>query len=284
MFSTLPQRLLLAGYIILILSIPIGSYFFSQQSSKISTATKDEPITKGPTSSPTSSPKFNVLGEETVSPISTSPPTSNITPVFGPTLSFKIAIGERPKDNQAGRLFVGILAGQVSANPQFLLSYTIDLPASGQFSGVSLAGLDAGTMYSAILKGSAQIATSSAFILSPKNTVLNSGLPINLISGDLNDDNIISLKDYSLVQQSLGSTINSGNWNENADFNKDGVINTLDLAVISKNLGKIGEGGEWVSSSTPSSISSDLPTGSSEPPAETPPDESQGYWIWVPKR
>lgn len=155
---------------------------------------------------------------------------------------------------------MGILENLVN-NPTFLLSFTVDLPASGEFANLSLAGLLSGRNYYAILKGEAQIATSSAFTLSPTVTRLNNAAALTLLSGDLNDDNTITSADFDLAKASFGK-------NGLADLNKDGVVNLLDLSIIQKNMGKVGATGVWVSP---------------QPKTATPSGAvNQGYWIFVP--
>lgn len=192
----------------------------------------------------------------------------------------KVNFEGRPKDNQSGRLFVGIVEGDILNSPKFLLSFTVDLPASGQYNGLSLAGLTPGTKYSALLKGPAQIASAAAFLMSPAATNLNNGDPLNLLSGDLNDDNVIDANDYSIAQKLVGATASSPNWNENADLNKDGLINILDLSIISKNVGKIGDSGTWTSplpkTSTPSASLNGPPIGGAGG------NSQNGYWMWIP--
>ncbi len=183
----------------------------------------------------------------------------------------------RPPGNQTTKLFVGILEGTLTTNPKFLLSFSVDLPSSGQYSQLSLAGLNPGSTYTALLKGSAQIAASSTFIMSPTVTNLNNGEPVSLLSGDLNDDNVVNSADYSIARKALGATSISSNWNENADLNIDGVVNTIDLSVISKNIGQTGASGAWTSpipqTATPSAgISS--PVGG--------PGGQSGHWIFIP--
>lgn len=130
---------------------------------------------------------------------------------------------------------------------------------------MSLAGLLSSRNYYAVLKGEAQIATSSAFTLSPTVTRLKNGAPLNLLSGDLNDDNAVTAADFNLAKASFGR---SGL----ADLNKDGVINLLDLSLISKNLGKIGATGVWISPQPKSAT----------PSGTVNPGGSPGYWIFVP--
>lgn len=278
MFSTLLQKIILAVYIFLILSIPIGSYTVSEYRTSLKSKAA-EPKT-AITLKVTPSPKESAKNEPTPKPSPTPSPTPQPSPSaaisFGPTLSLKAVLEGRPKDNQAVKLFVGIAEGTISVNPKFLLIFTIDLPKSGEYANLSLAGLNPGTSYSALLKGSTQIATASAFVMSPTVTNLNSGNALLLISGDLNEDNTINTADYSIAQRALGSNPKSANWNENVDLNKDGVVNSLDLSLITKNLGKIGASGIWTSP-TPQATSATLPVGSAIN------ESSTGYWLWIPK-
>lgn len=290
MFSTFKQRLLLGVYLFVLLSIPVGTYLVSQYQIIQSRAqeqksTKPLPQVK-PAPNPTTTPAKELLSaSETRTSLSLSPPSSSspsspeIATSFGPTLSFKAALVGRPEGNQATRLFVGIVEGALTGNPKFLLSFTVDLPASGEYSNLSLAGLSPGSSYTALLKGSAQIATSSAFTMSPAVTNLNDGQPLNLTSGDLNDDNVVNSADYSIAKKTLGVASGSSNWNENVDFNKDGVINAFDLGFIVKNMGQVGASGAWTSPIPKVASSSASLT---SPPIGSPGDG--GYWIWIPKQ
>ncbi len=287
MFSTLRQRLLLGVYIFVLLSIPVGTYLVSQYQT-IKSSAKEPNATKTITqATPTTSPAKELLSasESRVSASPTPSPSSGSTsPIlasaFGPTLSLKVTLDGRPSNNQATKLFVGIVDGTLTSNPKFLLSFSVDLPASGEYGNLSLAGLSPGSTYTALLKGSAQIATSSAFTMSPTTSNLNDGQPINLLSGDLNDDNVINSADYSIAQKALGSTANSSNWNANADLNKDGVVNTFDLGIISKNIGQTGASGAWTSPIPQTATSSASLTG---PPIGGPPRGGAGHWVWVPE-
>lgn len=287
MFSSLRLKILLGVYLFLIISIPTGAYFLSQQTTFKSSASEAKP-----TSSAKSTAKPGVSAAKDLQNQSEALVNQNFSPSpapdiqsttatsFGPTLSLKVNLEGRPADNQAGKLFVGIVEGTISTNPKFVLSFSVDLPASGVYSGLSLAGLTPGTQYTALLKGPSQIGSASAFTMSPSVSNLNNGEAITLLTGDLNEDNAINSSDYTIAQKALGSTKTSANWNENADFNKDGVINSLDLSFIKKNLGKIGDSGAWTSplpqNATPSA------TLNSSKPIGGLPDGKQGYWIFVP--
>ncbi len=300
MFSTLKQRLLLGAYIFLLLSIPIGSFLVSKQQTITSKAQ-----TQSSKSNPVLTPTPKKPGSEAINQIlsvsesnlknlqvSPSPAAESSSPTiatsFGPTLSLKVAFEGRPADKQDGKLFVGIVEGTLSTTLKFLLSFSINLPPSGEYTNLSLAGLSAGTKYTAILKGSAQIATSSAFIMAPGVTNLNDGVVINLKTGDLNEDNIINSADYSIIKKAYGANPSSPNWNEIADFNKDGVVNLFDLGIVSKNSGQTGASGVWTSP-PPATSSASLGTGASaalnsgSTAQGAPSSTTEGYWLWLPK-
>lgn len=281
MFSSTKVKLLIGLYVFLILSIPIGAYLVSQSQifkSKAYEPKKTNLTTKAPTLTATSS--ADELLDNAATPVPQATPSSpEIATSFGPTLSLKASLEGRPANKQTTKLFVGILEGPITGNPKFLLSFTVELPASGEYGNLSLAGLNPGSRYTALLKGSAQIATASAFTMSPNVSYLNEGQAINLLTGDLNDDNIINSSDYTIIQKTFSSTVKSSNWNENADFNKDGAVNSFDLAILSKNLGKTGATGAWTSP-IPQNASSSASLSS---PSTGAPNSPGGYWIWIPK-
>ncbi|MBI2597098.1 hypothetical protein HYW41_03000 [Candidatus Daviesbacteria bacterium] len=286
---------MLGIYVFIVLSIPVGAYLASHAQTYKSKASetntksaKTSSILPLPDKESLSSGAKQLLGlvEESKPSASSSPnpapsdSSPTIASSYGPTMSFTALLEGRPQQTWATKLFIGIIEGALTSNPKFLLTFSVDLPASGQYSNLSLAGLTAGTQYTALLKGSVQIATSSSFVMTPTTTVLNEGQPINMLTGDLNEDNIINTADYNIIQNLLGKTKSSANWNENADFNKDGVINTFDLSFISKNMGKAGASGAWTSplpkvSSPSASLVNDSSIGG--------PSGQQGYWMWIPR-
>lgn len=279
MFSTIKSRLLLATYIFILLSIPVGAFLASQNQTIKSKATETiaKPIVKQ-TPKPAKSPAKELLNTSESNTSKTAPTPSpldspTIATTFGPTLSLKVIIQGRSSANQSTRLFLGIIDGILTSNPKFVLNFSVDVPASGEYTNFSLAGLTPGNKYTAIVKGRAQIATSSAFVMSPNVTNINDGQALNMLSGDLNDDNVISASDYSIAQKALNSTSKSNNWNANADFNLDGVINIFDLAIINRNMGQVGASGAWTSP---------IPKVATSSAAINPPGAVGGYWVWIP--
>lgn len=304
MFSTWPQRILLGIYILLIISIPIGTYYISQQTSFKGQAKEETPkiepvkivdskIKKTPTPTQSAKEELKKSSKETAtkspSPSSTPQPSEEtIATTFGPTLSLKVEIEGRPKGKQKDKLFVGIIEGAVSLNPKFLLTFSVDLPDNGQFSNLSLAGLTSNSQYTALLKGSSSIATSSAFVMTPTQTLLNNNSPIFLLSGDLNEDNVINASDFAIAKNALGAQNPSIKWNEAVDFNKDGLINSLDLSIVIKNYGKAGDSGAWTSpipkvATKSASLIPSVASAQSDTPPQGHPTETSGYWIWVPQ-
>lgn len=280
------QRIIVIVFVVTIIVIPLFSMVVSQRTT-ISKANSDPrafdlgTVTEEPKEVPKdalSQLQREAAMQATSSSSTALPPSEpeQTTAVsFGPTLSFRISIEGRPVNNQSSKqFFVGIAAGEPTDNPTYLLSFTVDIPASGIFDSISLAGLESGSEYTAYLKGSAQVATTSAFRMSPGVSSLNNGTTLNLLSGDLNDDNVINTADYSLAKAAFGSTPSSDNWSERADLNLDNVVNTIDLGIVIRNLGQTGEDGAWYST-TESASQSAVPSAVG--------GASGGYWIWVPR-
>lgn len=290
MFSTFKHRLLLGVYVFLILSIPIGSYLASQTQifkSKASEGTVvkvgTEKIASRLTNTSASKTLLqdsenNALNNSASSSADTvDEPSATIADTFGPTLSLKATLEGRPADNQATKLFIGIVEGVLGANPKFLLSFTIDLPKNGVYEKLSLAGLTVGNQYTALIKGGAQIATSSAFTMAANVTNLNNGETLNMLSGDLNDDNAVTSADFDIAQKALGSKSGSENWNELADLNKDGIVNTFDLSIVKRNIAQTGASETWISP-TPATTSTSININNAVGSAPL-----EGYWMWIPK-
>lgn len=274
------------GFILLIFSIPLGTILVKQSqifnSGAAGPTTKPTPNANKTATTPKEVPATSPVGE-LEKYLSTS--STNISPVpslsFGPTLNIKINIEGRPQGKQSTKAFVGIAPGATSsAQPKFLLSFTVDFPDSGSFDGLSLAGLDRTSIYTAYIKGPSQIDSAATFSLGPAATSLNGGQPITLLSGDLNDDNTINAADYSIAKALLGKKASDPEFNARVDFNQDGVINAFDLSYITKNLGKTGNSGTWYSPA-PTASSSAIPS-TTPTPATGSTMQTGGYWILIP--
>ncbi|MDO8618912.1 MAG: hypothetical protein Q7R49_03100 [Candidatus Daviesbacteria bacterium] len=292
MFSTWKLKATLGIYVFLVISIPIGAYLASQQQTVKSRANEVSNKIEGsvgPTIATTSAQQEikNLLASGSATPSPTPSPSATVIVSYGPTLGFKLSLEGRPSGTQGSKVFVGITAGLNTGSQQsYLLSFTVDLPDTGEYSGISLAGLDVGSQYTAFIKPTAQIATSSAFIMTPATSTLNSGQALNFLTGDLNQDNVINTADYNIAKASYGTTPGVENWNPVADFNLDGVINNYDLAYITKNMGQTGSSGPWQSTPQTGGVPGNIggeSSASALPNATVGPNGKPGYWLWVPQ-
>lgn len=288
---TRTQLIILIGFIVVVISIPLSLLLLKNaqvfksratENVKKKTSTTSEKVASKETSTPLEIPVTSPLAELQKLLEGTSSATGTPTPTpaavnlaFGPTLNTKIILEGRPKDKYKAKVFLGLSQGTASAIPKYLLTFTVDFPDSGIFQGLSLAGLNPGSIYTAYIKGPAQIDSASTFTMSPTESTLNNNQPLTLFSGDLNEDNTINSTDYTIIKSLYGSNKGSPKWNERADFNIDGVINNLDLAYVLKNFGKTGASGTWYSP-IPTTSSSATPT------ATKSGSPSGGYWLWVP--
>ncbi len=280
---TLQYRIALIGIAVLIILIPITSFVISyrartQTKAKASQIDKSKPVPNtlpGELTNPLEDLKKNLEGTKSAATSTSTKSTSDsgsAAVTFGPTLNLKLNIEGRPASNQSTKLFLGISQGNPTKNPSYLLTFTIDVPQSGLYQGISLAGLTVGDTYTAYLKGQAQVTAQKEFIMNSSVTDLAT---VNLTTGDLNEDNIIDTIDYDIALPAVGATPASSKWNPLIDFNLDGIINIFDVGIILKHIGTTGDSGPYIS--TPATKSAIL----KEPSIGGPGGE--GYWFWIPK-
>lgn len=297
-FSKL-QIAALVGFVLLLVAIPL-TFSLVKQTQNLRSSAREIKQGATPPNSRTAVTSQKAAGDTALSDLqkllqqttpSLSPaPSSSPTPAdtvtdtsssttlsFGPTLNMTINIEGRPAGNQAAKVFVGIATGSPVTKPAYLLSFTVNFPASGVYNDLSLAGLDTGTVYTAYLKGPGQIDTTKSFTMNAGTNNLGGGQPLTLLSGDLNEDNTVNTADYTIAKSLYGKTSANAGWNESADFNKDGLINNLDIAYVLKNFGKTGDSGVWYSPPPIASPSANLNTGVGGVSTN-----SGGYWLWVP--
>lgn len=284
MSMTLQYRIAIIGIFALIILIPVTSFVISyrartQTKAKASQTDKSKPVPNtlpGELTSPLEDLKKNLEGSKSAATSTSTKSTSDsgsAAITFGPTLNLKLSIEGRPVSNQSTKLFLGIAQGNPAQNPSYLLTFTVDVPQSGVYQGVSLAGLTVGDTYTAYLKGQAQITAQKEFIMNSSVTDLAT---VSLTTGDLNEDNIIDTIDYDIAQAAVGATSTSSKWNPLIDFNLDGIINIFDVSIILKHIGTTGDSGPYIS--TPATQSGILKKSNIGGPGNT-----EGYWFWVPK-
>src|SRR3989344_545826 len=274
-----PTQIFLIIFIFLLITIPSTTFLLSLRF-RAAQDTKKTNKNNGPVTSLKEVPKDSPLKgltdaakDKTDSDSPNSSPTSELK--LFPTMNFKIKIEGRPDGKHGAKLFVGLAADEATSSPKYLLSFSVNVPDTGEYQGLSLAGLDANSYYTAYLKGPAQIATSSSFMVKPTVNDLSIDGPLNLITGDLNEDNVVNEADLTVSKNSLGLSPGNSKWNANADFNLDNIVNNYDLSLIRKNNGKIGASGVWYSKPSVATSSGGLNQNVGSP--------GDGYWLWVPK-
>jgi hypothetical protein len=62
-----------------------------------------------------------------------------------------------------------------------------------------------------------------------------------LREGDVNDDNQISIVDFSILSQTFGLCEGAANYDQRADFNGDGCVVLIDFSLLSSNFGQQGD-------------------------------------------
>jgi hypothetical protein len=62
-----------------------------------------------------------------------------------------------------------------------------------------------------------------------------SGVNFSLINGDVNNDNTVSLADFSLLRTNFGTS------NAASDLNGDGTVSLADFSVLRTNFGQTGD-------------------------------------------
>jgi len=67
---------------------------------------------------------------------------------------------------------------------------------------------------------------------------LTEDIVIKLLTGDLNVDGKVDIKDIQIAAKAFGSVWGHLRWNPRADMNKDNVVNIIDLFLIVTNFGK----------------------------------------------
>ncbi|GIV15547.1 MAG: hypothetical protein KatS3mg022_0982 [Armatimonadota bacterium] len=66
-------------------------------------------------------------------------------------------------------------------------------------------------------------------------------LQVNLLNGDIDGDNEVTLFDFGRLVAALGSTPGSPHWDETADLDGDGEVTLYDFGILVRNFGKTGD-------------------------------------------
>jgi probable HAF family extracellular repeat protein len=67
------------------------------------------------------------------------------------------------------------------------------------------------------------------------------GINVELINGDANGDNEVSIADYSILSSEFGTEVGDPNWAGLSDLDEDGSVDIADYAILSANFGLAGD-------------------------------------------
>lgn len=108
---------------------------------------------------------------------------------------------------------------------------------TSQASAFTIANLPVGT-YLFTFKGTHTLARQATI-----TTGANIYTTLALLEGDANDNNSITLPDFSLLASSFGKAMGDSGYDARADFNGDNQVTLTDFSLLASNYGLTGEGG-----------------------------------------
>jgi hypothetical protein len=192
------------------------------------TITRTSTYTRTLTRTPTSSPTLT----RTSTPISTQ--TSTPTAVISNAVLYgSVNLQGRPLAPHMRwitDLTVGLIANGESS-PRYNLTTTTD--NRGNF---TLTDIQPG-VYDVYIKNSHTLQNNVTVTLVDGDNTLDFG---TLREGDVNDDNYVSLLDFSLLVKTYGKCQGMTDYNDQADFDRDGCITLLDFSWLSTNYAEAG--------------------------------------------
>jgi Leucine-rich repeat (LRR) protein/ABC-type glycerol-3-phosphate transport system substrate-binding protein len=149
------------------------------------------------------------------------------------TLNGQIALQGRPAapdPRWVTALTVSLTAPGESA-PRYTFTPITD--ASGRF---SIGSIPPGT-YEARVKNSHTLQNKLTVTLVNGDNAINFG---TLREGDANNDNFVSLVDFSILASTFGKCQGATGYDDRADFNEDQCVSLLDFSLLSTNFGQAG--------------------------------------------
>ncbi|MEL7340894.1 MAG: dockerin type I domain-containing protein, partial [Bacteroidota bacterium] len=113
-----------------------------------------------------------------------------------------------------------------------------DLSATADANGdMSVAGIAPGT-YELAVKYPNSLQKVQVITIAAGNNTASVG---ELLMGDSNNDNIISILDFSILSFSFNATPSSQFYDLSSDYNGDSLVNALDFSLLAFNFSLSGE-------------------------------------------
>ncbi len=160
-------------------------------------------------------------------------PTSTPTPVPALLVGHVDWQGRPPQPSTLQQLPITLTLKMGTAEINYPSQNT---DASGFFT-VPVTGLPSGT-YSWRVKGPKFLANSGSVVLTGGGTTqAEMG---QLRAGDSDNDNVVNVNDFAIVQRAFGRTIGNGRYDDRADFTGDQVVNVHDFNLMKVNFGQTG--------------------------------------------
>jgi hypothetical protein len=195
-------------------------------------------------------PTPTITPTSTISPTATAThtptPTSSATPTATPTLTLTPSATFTPP---AGDTLSAIVAmqGRAPGRAALATTFTLELydgstlvsshnPASDSSGAFIISGLTPGT-YTAWLKHAQYLATTATITIPQSVGQVSFG---TMLAGDANDDNVVTLLDFSLLASSFGLNASQGGYEPRADFTGDNAISLLDFSLLASNFNQTG--------------------------------------------
>ncbi|MBW4438444.1 MAG: right-handed parallel beta-helix repeat-containing protein [Pleurocapsa minor GSE-CHR-MK-17-07R] len=197
---------------------------------------------------PTASATFTASATATRTSTPTLTPTvtqtATATATLAPTLTLTPTITLTPP---AADVLSAVVAMQGRTGPGLATTFTLELyegsslvgtysPTSDSLGGFSVAGLPAGT-YTAWLKHPKYLAAMATITLPQTVGQISFG---TLLAGDANNDNVVTLLDFSLLAASFGLNSSQGGFDTRADLNNDNIVTLLDFSLLASNFNQPG--------------------------------------------
>ena len=197
--------------------------------------TATPPVTLTPTHTPTPTPTPTV----TPTPTSTPNPTATPTPITSPTptpsgsqASLTFAVKFQGIGGQKADKTVRVIFKQGDQEIVQFATVPLTSDATGKYTGTTATTIPPGT-YDVYIKDPAHLQKKFASITLAQGTNTRDFSQTNLLAGDFNNDNAITIADVgSLLQQFTQLSVPVTDQNRIFDVNSDDAISIADIAIV----------------------------------------------------
>ena len=222
------------------------------------TGTATNTVTHTPTATWTSTATASVTPTPTNTPANTATSTATSTATAtGTSTQTATATHTSTPTTQPTAVLIGGVALQGRPTPPHAcwvcdLTVTLTIPGEGapsyQFSpstdedgNFTVAGIEPGA-YEVRVKGSHTLQNLQTVSLTNGANSVGFGV---LREGDANDDNLVSILDFSLLSGAFGTQVGDARYDARTDFNADTYVTILDFSLLASNFGQMGEALSW---------------------------------------